>query len=1098
MESRVKPGVVGRGIPRSHARRLAAGRGAYADDLRFPRLLHAAFLRSPHAHARILRLDLSVARAGEGVFAAYDAAALAAVCKPWQTALATWPAHRSPPQPPLAAGTARWQGQPVAVVLATSRALAEDAVERIEVEWQPLAPIAHREAALADADNLAFEHAVASGEAPAGMTTVRRTITFARHTGVPLEPRSIVAAFDPSERKLTVHQATQVPHQMRAVFADHLGLAEQDVRVVTPDIGGGFGVKLHVYDDEMAVCAAALLAARPVKYVCDRLEAFVSDIHARAHTVTVSAAVGADGRLHALELDDVAEAGAYSAFPRSSILEGLQVLLMSGAPYQIDAYKGRLRVAWQSKPATGSYRGVGQPLACGAMETLIDACARTLRMDPADLRRINFRRELSHEACLDQLLALMDYRALRDRQKAERAKGRHLGIGFATFVEQSAPGPGFYGAAGVKISAQEGCTLRLEPSGTVTCITSNPDQGQGVETALAQLVAETLRIPFEDVRVVGGDTAMTAVGGGTFASRGLAIAGEAVLSAARALLERIARVREVMNLPDAPLAEIAALMNYRQHALPPGLEAGPAVTAHVTMRAPFLLANGIQASLLDLDVQTGFVKLLKHWVVEDCGQVINPLLADEQIRGGVVQGIGAALYEECLYDEASQLRNGSMADYLVPMAGEMPDIVIATSRRPWRARRWAPRASARPAPSARRPRSATRSTTRSRPSAPRCCSNPTRPSGSSRPLKIAELRERTVSIAAPMRNASIGFDTMTASAVAMVSERGLTGYAFDSIGRYGKGALLRERFFPRLEGRDDLVDPKGVIDPPACARAAMANEKPGGHGERPGAVALIEAAAWDLRAKAQRVPLWRCIADYYGMQGAAASIAVYASCGHFRTDDVLADEVKRAVDAGYRCVKIKVAGEIEPDQKRLERAAAALPAGTQWAVDANGAAVSEAWFDAISPFKLAWIEEPAPPLDFERLRQVAALGQPIATGENLFSYDDARNLVRYGGLRRERDFLQVDPLLAYGVHEYVRILELWPRAQCLPHAGHLFAAHCVAALGLGMAEAAPDAALVYGGYWDGVRVEAGRVRIPDVPGVGFEAKANLFAVLEAT
>jgi aerobic carbon-monoxide dehydrogenase large subunit len=688
MEQHVVPGVIGRGIPRSHARRLAAGRGAYADDLRFPRLLHAAFLRSPYARARITRLDVSDALKSEGVFAAYDAAALAAVCKPWQTKLATWPQHQSPPQPPLAASEVHWQGQPVAIVLAASRALAEDALERIEVEWEPLDAIAHREAALGDAANLAFEHAVTVGDAPEGTTTVQRTITFARHTGVPLEPRSIVASFDPSERKLTVHQATQVPHQMRAVYADQLGLAEQDVRVITPDIGGAFGVKLHVYDDDMAVCAAAMIAARPVKYVCDRLEAFVSDIHARAHTVTLAAAVEPSGRIRSLALDDVAEAGAYSAYPRSSILEGLQVLLMTGTPYQIEAYQGRLRVAWQNKPATGSYRGVGQPVACGAMETLMDACARQLSIDPTEVRRINFRREgatpthvqaggLSHEACLDRLLELMDYRRLRERQVSERQKGRHLGIGFATFVEQNAPGPAFYGAAGVKISAQEGCTIRLEPSGTVTCITSNQDQGQGVETALAQLVAHTLGIAFEDVRIIGGDTATTAVGGGTFASRGLTIAGEAVLTAARMMAERVAKVREAMNLGDAPLAEVAALMNYRQHVLPAGLEAGPALTTHVTMRVPFLLANGIQASLVEVDVETGFVKLLRHWVVEDCGQVINPLLADEQIRGGVVQGIGAALYEECLYDEASQLLNGSMADYLVPMAGEMPDIVIA-------------------------------------------------------------------------------------------------------------------------------------------------------------------------------------------------------------------------------------------------------------------------------------------------------------------------------------------------------------------------------------------------------------------------------------
>jgi L-alanine-DL-glutamate epimerase-like enolase superfamily enzyme len=362
-------------------------------------------------------------------------------------------------------------------------------------------------------------------------------------------------------------------------------------------------------------------------------------------------------------------------------------------------------------------------------------------------------------------------------------------------------------------------------------------------------------------------------------------------------------------------------------------------------------------------------------------------------------------------------------------------------------------------------------------------------------MRIVEVRERTVSIAAPMRNAAIAFGEMTASAVAMVSDRGITGYAFDSVGRYGKGSLLRERFFPRLLNQE-LNDETGLIDPSACARAAMANEKPGGHGERPGAIGLIEAAAWDLRAKAQGVPLWRSIADYYGREG-GSTISVYASCGHFRDDRALADEVRKALGAGYTLVKIKADGT-EADFPRI---GAALAAGGRIAVDLNGALDSGRWLERVAQFRVAWIEEPAPPLDYQRLRQFTDISPaPIATGENLFSFDDARNLLRYGGLRPERDYVQIDPLLAYGVAEYVRILDLygaWPRRQFLPHAGHLFNAHCVAGLGLGMAEAAPDASLAYGGYWDGVRIDGGRVKIPDAPGVGYEAKANLFAVMES-
>ena len=368
-------------------------------------------------------------------------------------------------------------------------------------------------------------------------------------------------------------------------------------------------------------------------------------------------------------------------------------------------------------------------------------------------------------------------------------------------------------------------------------------------------------------------------------------------------------------------------------------------------------------------------------------------------------------------------------------------------------------------------------------------------------MKILDARTRTVAIGRPVRNAAIGFEAMTASALALVSERG-TGYAFDSIGRYGKEGLLRERFIPRLLNTSllQLVDEEGLIDPDACVRAVMANEKPGGHGERPGAVGLIEAAAWDLRAKLLGVPLWKALAERYGTRNASPAIDAYATCGHWGDDTSLADEVRRAIEAGYSCIKIKIAGTLGVDLPRIE---AAKRFTSRLAVDLNGALspdAAEKWLHAAAPFGLDWIEEPTAPLDFDALRHCSEVTRtPLATGENLFSYDDARNLRRYGGLRPERDFVQVDPLLSYGVGEYVRILDLfagWDRHRFLPHAGHLFAAHCVAGLGLGMAEAAPDASLAYGGYWDGVRPAGGRLTIPDAPGVGFERKRGLFALLE--
>ena len=360
-----------------------------------------------------------------------------------------------------------------------------------------------------------------------------------------------------------------------------------------------------------------------------------------------------------------------------------------------------------------------------------------------------------------------------------------------------------------------------------------------------------------------------------------------------------------------------------------------------------------------------------------------------------------------------------------------------------------------------------------------------------------------------MRNASIGFDQMTASALTIETDQGV-GYAFDSIGRYGKSGLLRERFIPRLLAArsDDLCDHRGVIDPLRARQVMMANEKDGGHGERAGAVGLLDAALWDLRAKIEGVPLWRALADRYGMRLASAEIPTYGSCGHF-TDGAdaaeLVAQVRRAVDLGYTTIKIKLGGsDLDTDVRRVEAAQAVLPAGGRLAVDVNGqliAGLAPRWFAAMAARAVAWVEEPTSALDYAALALLAEQSPlPIATGENIFSFDDARNLLRYGGLRRDRDLLQFDMLLAYGVDELVRIVRLfsglgWTRAHFYPHAGHLFAAHCVAGLKLGSAEAAPDPSLSYGAYWDGVPVRDGMITIPDLPGVGYEAKANLIALM---
>ena len=367
-------------------------------------------------------------------------------------------------------------------------------------------------------------------------------------------------------------------------------------------------------------------------------------------------------------------------------------------------------------------------------------------------------------------------------------------------------------------------------------------------------------------------------------------------------------------------------------------------------------------------------------------------------------------------------------------------------------------------------------------------------------MRVVDIREITVPLGAAMRNAEIGFDAMTASALALITDGPLVGFAFDSIGRYGHGALLRERFIPRLKE----AKPEDWLDPFKIHDIVMRNEKPGGHGERAGAVGLIDAAAWDLLAKREGKPLWRVLADRFNGGKALDRVPAYASGGHYGERD-LGEELEGYRDRGYTRFKIKIGGAaLDEDRRRIEAALRVAGEGANLAVDGNGTFSrerAEAYLAMVAPYRLAWFEEPAPPLDFELTRTLAAqTATPIGTGENIFSADDARNLLLYGGLEPLRDWLQFDVSLSYGIPEYLRILDDaarrgWSRRRFVPHAGHLFAFHVVAGLGLAAHEAAPDESSLFGGYPTGVRAEQGFVTPWNAPGVGFEHKPNLNAVL---
>jgi carbon-monoxide dehydrogenase large subunit len=716
---------IGRSVPRPNLRRLTQGRGQYVSDIVLPRMAHVAFVRSPHAHARLKSIKTDKAKKSPGVIAVITGAELAKVMTPWVGVLTHLKGLKSAPQHPIAVDRACWAGEAVCAVVARTRAEAEDGCELVEIDYEelpaltdpesaadPAAPPLHKELG----DNICFERTLVVGKVDdafaASDAVVETTFVFGRHTGVTNEPRSTVADWNEGEQKLTVYQGTQAPHMMQDLFAKHLGLAHNQVRVLTKDVGGSFGIKVHTYADEMAAVALSKLLKRPVKFVADRIESFVTDIHARDHSIKAKIGVNKDGTITAFEIDDITAIGPYSVYPRTSGIEANQVVNLVGGSYTTPNYRARARVVFTNKNVMCQYRAVGHPIATAVTEGLVELAAAKIGMDPLEIRRRNLYaddaypatsaaglkfEQLSHHESLAHLDAMMNYAALRAEQKKLREHGVYRGIGFASFIEVTNPSAAFYGVGGARITSQDGATFKLDAQGNISVHTGVSEQGQGAEAVIAQVAASSFGVPVERVRVVMGDTDNTPYGGGTWASRAAGIGGEAAWQAGKALRANVLALAGAMlqakpedldiangvvvdkgtDKERLTLAELARVAYFRPDTLPTGIQPELMATRHYVPRGwPFAFTNGIQASYLEVDTDTGFVKLLKHWCVEDCGTVINPQLVDEQVRGGVVQGIGAALFEHCLYDERGQMLNANMADYLVPMAAEMPDIEV--------------------------------------------------------------------------------------------------------------------------------------------------------------------------------------------------------------------------------------------------------------------------------------------------------------------------------------------------------------------------------------------------------------------------------------
>jgi len=716
--------LIGASVHRVEDQRILRGRGHYIGDLTLPGMLHAAFVRSPHAHARIVGVDTSAARALPGVVAVFTAEDIESVTNP--AGNAPTPGHKSPPIYGLTRDKVRLVGDVVALVVAESRYVAEDAAELVAVDYEPLPAIASIREALDPSrpplfeeleDNLAFDLPQTWGDVDGAFAQADRVIkeTFRQHryANVPMEGRGGVADYDASTGFLTYHTANQAPQVFRVLLSAALRQPVHQLRVVNAaDIGGAFGSKAQVYREDLAILAASKLLGRPVKWIEDRQENLTASGQAREEDVTVEAAVKNDGTLLALKVDMVMDQGAYPTPPNSANFLGLIARTMLPGPYRLRNMSFRLRVVFSNKASYVPYRGPWA-VETWVRERLLDVVARELNLDPADIRRKNLLNDadlpttlltgpdvtwVTQRQAMERALAIVDYDGIR-KQQQERGKdsGSLLGVGIANCME-FAPGPAnFWTALGMPAPIPEQARVRLEADGHVTVSSAQAPHGQSHETTLAQVVADELGVAFDAVRVVYGDTASSpfsligtggsrsatiSVGATRFATRRIK---NKVLRIAAALLEVAAddleiadSVITVKGVPEKtmPLANVAMTAYMAPHVLPQGEEMGFEETAAYDGGNLSGYTYATHCCVVEVDRDTGQVAIKRYVVVEDCGEIINPASVDGQIRGGVAQGIGAVLLERSAYGDDGQFLAGTFMDYLVPTASEIPTIEI--------------------------------------------------------------------------------------------------------------------------------------------------------------------------------------------------------------------------------------------------------------------------------------------------------------------------------------------------------------------------------------------------------------------------------------
>jgi len=713
--------LVGARVKRREDPRLIRGLAHYVDDIQLPNVLHAAILRSPYAHARIRAMRTDQARRHPGVVAVVTGNEIRdqVGCVP---VASQNPTLRVPKRYVLAVDKVCFVGEGVVVVVAEDRYAARDALDLIEVDYEPLPVVSDPEKALASGapvihpewpDNVAFRFDLKQGNLAKAFKeaerVVKQRLIHQRLAPIAIEPRGVLACYLPGEDELTLWSSTQIPHILKTQLSVMLKLPENRVRVIAPEVGGGFGSKLNVYAEEGLIGHLAIKLKRPVKWIEGRRENMQGTIHGRGQVGEVEVAVKKDGTILGLQYRVIADIGAYHQLLTPGI-PPLTGLMLSGA-YKIPALAIEVTGVFTNKVATDAYRGAGRPEATYVIERIIDRVAQELAIDPVKIRQKNFPRPKefpfktatgliydsgNYQGALNKALRLSGYQGWRGEQRKLREKGRYLGIGLSTYVEICGMGP----SAAMPAGGWESGTVRVEPTGKVTVLTGVSPHGQGQETSFAQIVADEFGVPLDDIHVIHGDTAVVPSGIGTFGSRATAVGGTAVFQAAQKVKEKAREIAahllesdpedlvfsesrfSVKGVPKkgVSLQEIALEAHLARN-LPKKMEPGLTATS-VFEPANFTFPFGAHICIVEVDPETGRIEIRKYVAVDDCGKVINPLLVDGQIHGGIAQGLGQALLEEVVYDEEGQLLTGSLMDYALPKAEDLPRLELARTETP--------------------------------------------------------------------------------------------------------------------------------------------------------------------------------------------------------------------------------------------------------------------------------------------------------------------------------------------------------------------------------------------------------------------------------